>query len=117
MRPLSTLLLTLLLTPVLAVPSARAADEPGTKDLASRITHVTVFSDRAQLTRAAAAALDTSPVVYAFRRLPGWVDDGSIRGKTGVCPRVSESCRGTRLLGPSEWQTMRAGGGVVSWAP
>jgi uncharacterized protein (TIGR02231 family) len=63
----------------LAAPAAAPAAEAGPRDLASRIARVTVFSDRAQVTRTAAVDLDATPVVYAFRRLPGWVDDGTVR--------------------------------------
>jgi len=64
---------------LLGASTALAADDAGAKDLASRIASVTVFSDRAQVTRRAPVALDEAPAVWAFRRLPGWVDDGSVR--------------------------------------
>lgn len=60
---------------VLDVPDAAA----GAKTLQSKVTRVTVYSDRARVTRAAAAGATTTPTVFAFRELPGWVDDGSVR--------------------------------------
>jgi uncharacterized protein (TIGR02231 family) len=59
-----------------------AADVPEASDghtLESRVTKVTVFSDRARVTRQATAKVTTDPTVFAFRKLPGWVDDGSVR--------------------------------------
>ena len=54
-------------------------DDPGTVGLSSEIKRVTVFSDRALVTREATAKVTTEPTVYAFKHLPGWVDDGSVR--------------------------------------
>jgi uncharacterized protein (TIGR02231 family) len=56
-----------------------AADEPEPTALSSKIQQVTVFSDRAQVTREAAVRLPGSPATYVFRKLPGWVDEGSVR--------------------------------------
>jgi uncharacterized protein (TIGR02231 family) len=59
-----------------------AADVPEASDahaLTSTVTRVTVFSDRARVTRQATARVTTEPTVFAFRKLPGWVDDGSVR--------------------------------------
>ncbi|MBW2733089.1 MAG: mucoidy inhibitor MuiA family protein [Deltaproteobacteria bacterium] len=47
--------------------------------LPSKVTKVTVYSDRARVTRRATAQVSTEPTVFAFRKLPGWVDDGSVR--------------------------------------
>src|SRR5687767_8260981 len=47
--------------------------------LASRVTRVTVYSDRARVTRQAAAEVPVEPTVFAFRGLPGWVDDGTVQ--------------------------------------
>ena len=59
-----------------------AADAPPGSEataLKSEVTRVTVYSDRAQVTRQAVAAATTEPKIFAFRKLPGWVDDGSVR--------------------------------------
>jgi hypothetical protein len=69
-------LLPLVVIGLLVAPLVRA-DEA--RPLTSRIRTVTVFSDRAQVTREAAVPIETEPAVFAFRSLPGWVDDGSIR--------------------------------------
>jgi uncharacterized protein (TIGR02231 family) len=58
---------------------APTPDDPGTVGLSSEIKRVTVFSDRALVTREATAKVTATPTVYAFKHLPGWVDDGSVR--------------------------------------
>jgi len=60
---------------VLDVPEAAT----GARALQSKVTRVTVYADRARITRAASASATAEPTVYAFRGLPGWVDDGSVR--------------------------------------
>ncbi|MBN2803368.1 MAG: mucoidy inhibitor MuiA family protein [Deltaproteobacteria bacterium] len=55
------------------------AENPDETTLQSTVTAVTVYSDRARVTRQAAATLTDKPQVFAFRTLPGWVDDGSVR--------------------------------------
>ncbi len=57
-------------------PEALEAAAETTK---SKVTKVTVFSDRARVTRKAETELSVEPTVLAFRNLPGWVDDGSVR--------------------------------------
>lgn len=47
--------------------------------LDSKVTAVTVYSDRAQITRRATANASTESKVFAFDGLPGWVDDASVR--------------------------------------
>jgi uncharacterized protein (TIGR02231 family) len=47
--------------------------------LASKVTKVTVYSDRARVTRQAKVEVPTEATVFAFRSLPGWVDDGSVQ--------------------------------------
>jgi uncharacterized protein (TIGR02231 family) len=49
------------------------------ESLNSTVKKVTVFSDRARVMRRAVAEVTTEPTVFAFRKLPGWVDDGSVR--------------------------------------
>ncbi len=59
-----------------------AADAPADAiaiPLQSKVTEVTVYSDRARVTRRAEANVTTESQVFSFRRLPGWVDDGSVR--------------------------------------
>lgn len=47
--------------------------------LSSKVSAVTVYSDRAQITRRATADVTTESKVFAFEGLPGWVDDASVR--------------------------------------
>jgi len=47
--------------------------------LRSKVTAVTVYSDRAQITRRATTDVTTESKVFAFNGLPGWVDDASVR--------------------------------------
>jgi len=47
--------------------------------LLSKVTAVTVYSDRAQITRQASTDVSTESKVFAFHGLPGWVDDASVR--------------------------------------
>jgi uncharacterized protein (TIGR02231 family) len=68
----------------LAAEVANASDEDTKNAVASRITKVTVYSDRALVTRAASVPLTKEPVVHRFNHLPGWVDDGSVRAATSV---------------------------------
>ncbi|MFH2009229.1 MAG: mucoidy inhibitor MuiA family protein [bacterium] len=62
-----------------AVAEVPKASTSNAQVLSSAVTKVTVYSDRARVTRRATADVSTKPTVYAFRKLPGWVDDGSVR--------------------------------------
>jgi len=56
------------------------AEEQGqVKSLASSITEVTVYSDRARVTRSSTFDIEEGVATYAFQKLPGWIDEGSIR--------------------------------------
>ena len=68
----------------LAATVADRGEDPAEKGVASRITRVTVYSDRALVTREAAVALTTEPIVFRFKKLPGWVDEGSVRASAGA---------------------------------
>jgi uncharacterized protein (TIGR02231 family) len=59
-------------------------DDPNAVPVASKIGKVTVYSDRALVSRQGAIKLTTAPTVYAFRGLPGWVDEGSVRAATST---------------------------------
>ena len=45
----------------------------------SSIRKVTVYSDRALITRDVEVEVSDEPQVFVFTQLPGWVDDGSVR--------------------------------------
>jgi uncharacterized protein (TIGR02231 family) len=64
-----------LLSLLAALPSM--AEEPAAA--ASTIREVTVYSDRARVTRVAAVPLAAGSTALAFRGLPGWTDEGSVR--------------------------------------
>jgi uncharacterized protein (TIGR02231 family) len=68
----------------LVVPAAPTAGEPQGVPLASAVRRVTVYSDRALVTREATARTSAEATVYAFAHLPGWVDDGSVRVSTSA---------------------------------
>ncbi len=60
----------------------RAADAPDAEDgkpVVSKITDVTVYADRAQVTRLVTVSLAGEPTRHAFAQLPGWIDEGSVR--------------------------------------
>ncbi|MBN2719137.1 MAG: mucoidy inhibitor MuiA family protein [Deltaproteobacteria bacterium] len=62
------------------VPEAMDAPvDADIKSVSSKVRSVTVYSDRARVTRTARVDVETEPTVFAFRELPGWVDDGSVR--------------------------------------
>jgi uncharacterized protein (TIGR02231 family) len=48
-------------------------------ELDSRISAVTVFADRAQVTRTASVELGSGPQRFAVTKLPGWIDPESVR--------------------------------------
>ena len=63
--------------PPAAQDVATADSDAGT--LQSKVTKVTVYSDRARVSRQARVDVPTEATVFAFRSLPGWVDDGSVQ--------------------------------------
>ncbi len=68
--------------PLLAAIVAKGADQPedpADKGVASRITKVTVYSDRAMVNREASVSVSTEPTLFRFKKLPSWVDEGSVR--------------------------------------
>ena len=71
-------------TPRPIVTAPPAAQDIATADtdagtLRSKVTKVTVYSDRARVTRTASVEVPPDATVFAFRSLPGWVDDGSVQ--------------------------------------
>ena len=49
------------------------------KPVSSHITDVTVYADRAQVTRLAVVEPSTGSARFVFAGLPGWLDEGSVR--------------------------------------
>ena len=68
----------------LAAEVADQPEDPADKGVASRITKVTVYSDRALVSREATVAIKPEPTIYRFKKLPGWVDEGSVRAATSL---------------------------------
>lgn len=64
--------------------SVSNVDDPNDVPVVSAIKRVTVYSDRALVSRQGAVKIGTAPTVYAFRQLPGWVDEGSVRAATSA---------------------------------
>ncbi len=64
---------------VSAPPEAPAGGGDDTKAVTSKITDVTVYADRSRVTRAARVELPAGTSRIAFSKLPGWLDEGSVR--------------------------------------
>ena len=56
-----------------------APAEPKVTVLDSKITAVTVYADRARVTREATLALPAQGTRFSFAKLPSWIDEGSVR--------------------------------------
>lgn len=56
-----------------------AQDPPAPGQLDSSVASVTVYADRARVTRKTAVDLKAGAHVLEFRRLPGWIDEDSVR--------------------------------------
>lgn len=70
--------------PVFSLAAAVSSEEDDSNVVSSRITKVTVYSDRALVTRRGQVALTGEATVHRFKHLPGWVDDGSVRAATSA---------------------------------
>ena len=73
---------------VAATPVAAQETPAGPPVLKTAISEVTVYSDRARVTREAKVNLHRSPTAWAITKLPGWVDDGSVR--VSLSPRSTD---------------------------
>ncbi|MFO0567915.1 MAG: mucoidy inhibitor MuiA family protein [Polyangiaceae bacterium] len=88
-------------------PQARlVADDPNAVAVSSAIRKVTVYSDRALVSREGAVKVTASPTVYAFKHLPGWVDEGSVRAAT-TAGRILDVRVGRSYLARSTEQSFR----------
>jgi uncharacterized protein (TIGR02231 family) len=67
-----------------AGPVGAETEDPLAMGLASSIRKVTVYSDRALVTREGVATLTKGSKVFAFRQLPAWVDESSVRVSASV---------------------------------
>jgi uncharacterized protein (TIGR02231 family) len=57
----------------------QAEEKDNVQTLDSKITAVTVYADRARVTREATLALPAKPDRFSFAKLPSWIDEGSVR--------------------------------------
>jgi len=56
-----------------------AAEKAKIKALGSKITEVTVYADRARVTREVTLELPAQTDRFSFAKLPSWIDEGSVR--------------------------------------
>jgi len=88
-----------------------ASDVPGGAEavtLVSEVTAVTVYSDRARVTRVATADVTTESRLFAFRKLPGWVDDGSVRVSASAGRIVDVRVERSFLAKPTDKSWLKA---------
>ncbi len=67
------IVLSLISWPAIAAPADEATET------ASKITDVTVYADRSRIVRNAEIDLPAGTLRLAFTKLPGWLDEGSVR--------------------------------------
>ena len=82
-------------------------DEP--KEVLSRITEVTVYSDRARVTRKTTVDIKQGTTICAFTKLPGWIDEDSIRAALSpadIC-KISDVRMKREYLAHSNDETFR----------
>lgn len=75
----SLFLLAFTLTTAIATGAPTPTEADDAKPLASKITAVTVYADRAQVTRVASVDTPADASRFVFAMLPGWIDEGSVR--------------------------------------
>lgn len=63
----------------LSAAGAESGDTPNGQLVTAKISSVTVYADRAQVTRSARVHVSTGVAHHAFAKLPGWIDEGSVR--------------------------------------
>ncbi len=90
---------------LLAVDSVALAAPAAVK---TKITAVTVYADRAQVTRTAKVTLSGSTKRYVIEGLPGWVDSESIRAGISKGQVLDVSVKKNFLVEPSEAGVRRA---------
>ena len=73
----ATLFSLLCVWPAGATPALPDAEEGST--VTSKIVAVTVYADRASVVRTVTVDLAPGVQKFAFRKLPGWIDEGSVR--------------------------------------
>ncbi len=81
-------------------------DDPKAVRLASSVRKVTVYSDRALVTREASVKTTAEPTLYVFEQLPGWVDESTVRVTT-TAGRIVDVRVGRRYLSRATEQSYR----------
>src|SRR5208283_1181856 len=79
MRLSSKIALLSLITTTGGAPAAAPDNDDGATTVGSKISEVTIYADRARVTRSAAVTIRPQTATFAFRKLPGWIDEGSVR--------------------------------------
>ena len=77
----------------LVAQEAPAPAKPKVTAFDSKITEVTVYADRARITREVSLALPAKVERYSFAKLPSWIDEGSVR----VSLKAAEGAKGEVL--------------------
>ncbi len=74
----------------------------------SKVTAVTVYADRARVTRVAQVTAGAAQRQVAFRKLPGWIDEGSVRVSVTGAELVDVQVRKTFLVRPEDVELSKA---------
>lgn len=88
---------------------AQGAEEATT--LTSSLASVTVYADRARVTRVAPVTLGPELQQFAFRKLPGWIDEGSVRVSVtppGAAELLDVQVQQTYLARPDDEEVRKA---------
>jgi uncharacterized protein (TIGR02231 family) len=98
------------------------ADSPTTTEatsVESKISEVTVYADRARVTRTASVAIHGGLARVAFSKLPGWIDEGSVRvlvTPPGTAELVDVQVEKTFLARPDDAEIGKAEAAVTAVA-
>ena len=76
-----------------SIGAQEAAEKAKVKALNSKITEVTVYADRARVTREVTLDLPANTDRFSFAKLPSWIDEGSVR----VSLKAAEGAKGEVL--------------------
>jgi len=94
---------------VVVVHAVSAAEEDDrARPLASKITEVTVYADRARVTRVAVGEVGAGVATLAWRKLPGWIDEGSVRVSVRGAELLDVQVRKTFLARPEDAELQKA---------
>ncbi|MBT7740612.1 MAG: mucoidy inhibitor MuiA family protein, partial [Opitutae bacterium] len=95
------------------IGAQEAAEKAKVKALSSKITEVTVYADRARVTREVTLELPAQTDRFSFAKLPSWIDEGSVRvslkAATGAKGEVLDvQIRRTYLTAASDEEVRKA---------